>query len=265
MTAFQITAGSRTTRIDNATVLTVVAATEAQALAFAQGWRDTDPKMAWTGATVIDIEADTPAATSLDGLGISVTVNDGVTPFTVFSRSQGPSVLSGAVVAGGADYTVDDVVTLVGGTFTRAATFTVSAVTSGAVTGLTLLDPGVYRELPTGTLATTTADGGTGLTIGTVTSQQHTLANVAASLVGLLNARGDIDGARFNATTRVLTVSSIADGKGDDAVTVEYLLNGVALPTYTEAIVDEGSAAAVLTVEFVASPVYPQLVRAANG
>jgi hypothetical protein len=261
MTAFLVTAASGFTRVNNENVLAVIAASEAQALAFAQGYRGNDPKAAWADADIIDIEGETAAAASLPGLGIEIVVDDGVAPFKVFSESTGLSVLSAAVVAGGTGWEVADIVTLAGGTFTRPATFTVASVNSGAVTGLTLLDPGVYSVLPTGT-QNATGPGGAGLTVNTITGQQHTLANVAASLVGPLNLRDEIAGAAVNATTRILTIAAIADGIGDAAVTVRYLLNGVALPTYTDEIVDEGIAGAVLTLEWVASPVYPQLVRA---
>jgi hypothetical protein len=68
------------------------------------------------------------------------------------------------IVANGSDYTTGDVVTLVGGTGT-AATFTVTA-SGGDVTALAITTAGVYTVPVTATgAATTTADGGTGLTV----------------------------------------------------------------------------------------------------
>lgn len=63
----------------------------------------------------------------------------------------------------GAGYTVGDIVTISNGTFTTAATCQVDAVTSGAVTALSVLDAGDYSVIPTG--ANSPAGGtGTGLT-----------------------------------------------------------------------------------------------------
>lgn len=72
--------------------------------------------------------------------------------------------LSAAVVnAGGTTgYLTGDVLTLVGGTFTEAATITIVA-TAGAVTGVSSVTPGNYTALPgTTAVATTTVDGGDG-------------------------------------------------------------------------------------------------------
>lgn len=64
-----------------------------------------------------------------------------------------------AVNNAGTGYTDGDVLTLVGGTFTVAATFTV-AETGGIIDSLTLTNPGNYTVLPSITGATVT--GGTG-------------------------------------------------------------------------------------------------------
>lgn len=61
--------------------------------------------------------------------------------------------------AGGAGYTVGDIVTLSGGTFTRPAKILVTAIFGGAVNGLALVDPGAYSVIPANNVPTT---GGTG-------------------------------------------------------------------------------------------------------
>jgi len=67
---------------------------------------------------------------------------------------------SATVQSGGTGYTVNDVLTVVGGTFSSAATFTVSAVSAGVVTAVTLTSGGTaYSVLPTNPVSTT---GGTG-------------------------------------------------------------------------------------------------------
>ena len=69
------------------------------------------------------------------------------------------------IVNGGSGYVVGDTITLTGGTFSTAITFTVATVSAGAVLTLTAASSGTYSVLPTGTLATTTTGAGTGLTL----------------------------------------------------------------------------------------------------
>jgi hypothetical protein len=66
---------------------------------------------------------------------------------------------------GGTGYAVNDTVTLVGGTFTTAAVFTVSEVLEGVPRRLTITTPGSYTVLPTGPISTTTSGSGAGLTL----------------------------------------------------------------------------------------------------
>jgi hypothetical protein len=60
---------------------------------------------------------------------------------------------------GGTGYTVNDTLTIVGGTTGSAATFTVTSVSGGVVTGITRLNTSTYTVLPSSPSATT---GGTG-------------------------------------------------------------------------------------------------------
>ena len=64
------------------------------------------------------------------------------------------------IQAGGTGYTVNDVLTTVGGTFSGAASWTVTSVSGGVVTGISLSSGGSgYSVLPTNPVSTT---GGTG-------------------------------------------------------------------------------------------------------
>jgi hypothetical protein len=63
------------------------------------------------------------------------------------------------IVSGGTGYTVGDTLTAVGGTFTVAATFSVTAVSGGVVTGVTATNQGVYTVPPSNPVSFT---GGTG-------------------------------------------------------------------------------------------------------
>lgn len=74
------------------------------------------------------------------------------------------NAINRTIVSGGTGYTLNDTITVVGGTFTTAATFTVSAVSGGVVTALAASNGGTYSVLPTGTLSTTGGTG-TGLTL----------------------------------------------------------------------------------------------------
>lgn len=90
------------------------------------------------------------------------------------------------VQSGGTGYTVNDTLTVVGGTPTgAAATYTVTAVSAGVVTAVTALNFASYSVLPTNPVTTT---GGTGsgctlnLTYG-VASGQPTITNAGSGYV----------------------------------------------------------------------------------
>ena len=68
------------------------------------------------------------------------------------------------VQAGGTGYTLNDVVTLSGGTPSVAATYTVTGVSGGVVTAVTPLNFGTYTVLPANPVSTTGGTG-TGLTL----------------------------------------------------------------------------------------------------
>ena len=70
-----------------------------------------------------------------------------------------------AVNAGGSGYSVDDILTASGGTFTHAATFRVLTVSSGAVTAVRIETGGAYTSAPSNPVSTTTSGGGTGCTL----------------------------------------------------------------------------------------------------
>ena len=63
------------------------------------------------------------------------------------------------IASGGTGYTVGDVLTFVGGTFSAVATVTVSTVSAGVVTGITVSQYGSYTALPANPVSIT---GGTG-------------------------------------------------------------------------------------------------------
>jgi hypothetical protein len=81
------------------------------------------------------------------------------TPATIKVLTVSKQVTAATKVAGGTGYTADDILTIVGGTSTTAAKIKVLTVTLGVVTTFEINDRGVYSVLPTGTVAVT---GGTG-------------------------------------------------------------------------------------------------------
>lgn len=83
-------------------------------------------------------------------------------PTCVVQRAWGLSV-SASIVAGGSDYAVNDTITLAGGTTTTPAIVRVASVSSGAVSSVTVVRPGVYSASPAGTFTQASTSGaGTG-------------------------------------------------------------------------------------------------------
>ena len=92
--------------------------------------------------------------------GTSVTAN------TIITALGSGTVLSTAIATGGTGYAVNDTVTVLGGVYGNSpATYTVSTVASGVVTGLTATYPGQYTSNPTNNVSTSTSGAGTGLTL----------------------------------------------------------------------------------------------------
>jgi len=93
--------------------------------------------------------------------GTSVTSN------TVITALGSQTVLSQTIATAGTGYSVNDVVTVVGGVYGQSpATFTVTTIgTGGTVTGLTLTSPGAYTSTPSNPVSVTDSGSGTGLTL----------------------------------------------------------------------------------------------------
>jgi len=90
----------------------------------------------------------------------------GVTSSTVITALGNNIVLSQSIVSGGTGYAVNDQVTVVGGVYgSTPQVYTVSSVTSGVVTGLTVYSQGSYTTQPINNVSTTTTGSGTGLTL----------------------------------------------------------------------------------------------------
>lgn len=88
-----------------------------------------------------------------------------VTPGTIITALGYSTVLSQTIASGGTGYAVNDTVTVVGGVYQTPASYTVSSVSAGAVTGLTVVNSGDYTSQPTNNVTTTTTGAGSGLTL----------------------------------------------------------------------------------------------------
>jgi hypothetical protein len=89
----------------------------------------------------------------------------GVTAGTIITALGGSAALSFAITTGGTGYAVGDTITVTGGIYNQQATYTVSSVAAGVVTGLTTVSNGVYTVVPGTPSQTTTSGNGTGLTL----------------------------------------------------------------------------------------------------
>jgi len=121
--------------------------------------------------------------------------------------SDGPpttfSLVRAEIAAPGASYSVNNVLTLVGGTSTTAATCTVTSVSGGTVTGISITNAGVYTVEPAYPCATTVAPaGGSGCTINTLWCTSNSkfwlldgsdTANVAGWTCYVMNVEGTPD------------------------------------------------------------------------
>jgi hypothetical protein len=90
----------------------------------------------------------------------------GIALGTVITALGGTAALSFSITAAGTGYAVGDTITVTGGVYSQQATYTVATIGgSGAVTGLTTVNNGVYSIVPGTPSQTTTSGNGTGLTL----------------------------------------------------------------------------------------------------
>ncbi len=94
----------------------------------------------------------------------------GVTANTIITALGSGTVLSQTIATAGTGYAVNDTITVLGGVYgTTPATYTVTSVTAGAVTGLTLTNAGTYTSVPSNPASTSSSGNGTGLTLNLTT------------------------------------------------------------------------------------------------
>lgn len=257
----------------------VFALNAADARAAAANHVSGDSDVLWNSAqtTVTEIIAGTtlPSDYELEVLIHNDGAGAGIALPAVYRARGGTGnvALSGGVIgaAAGLTYVDDEIVTVVGGTFTRAATFRCEG--TGAVTAIALEDPGEYTVLPTlDEMVTTTAGPGDGnLTIDGVAAEENSYEVLLGQMVTLLNGDPEIAAAAVEMSElllgpRLFTVAALADDIGDSTVLVRLgSPHAGNIPSLVGAIVHEGAAAAVLTFALpaigAATTVMPLVLR----
>ena len=85
---------------------------------------------------------------------------------TVVTALGSGTVLSQSIATGGTGYAINDTITVLGGVYgSSPATYTVSTISAGVVTGLTQTFAGQYTSTPTNPASTSSNGAGTGLTL----------------------------------------------------------------------------------------------------
>ncbi len=267
MPAFLVTLPNETAHVlfEGADSMVIFAATGADAIDAAQGHysQPTGSNAMWAGATATEIVA----GVSLEGYKFQVVVQDAVPPIRIEVTGNALSVSAAAepvIDTAGATYAVDDIETLVGGTFTRAATIRVTAETGNVPDNVEVVDPGEYTILPGPTSVATTGNGDGNLVVDIIAADAHSYETYLGQMVTALNADAQIGGSLVDfssggAGALIFQVSSIGDALGDLILVPEFLKNGAPVAGLLSTIVDEGISGAVLTVAIPASIVIPRV------
>lgn len=263
--------------------MVIFAADAAGARRAAQGRMDGDGNAQWASgvATVVELVVGTTLADAGDeGWSAYVHIDDAAAQVVtdIVHTADGKSkdfargILGkvrlhiGAVAVndgGTATYSIDDILTVAGGTFTRAATMRVITVSTGVILTVELVDPGEYTVLPSMTANAVTGGGGTiafmDLTVAVFNSYEAIMGQLVTSLAADDELTTTIDLSDGAAGASLLTVATVGDGLGDATMVVEIRHNGTAETVLVSTIVHEGSAAAVLTAALVATIVPPRV------
>jgi len=262
----EIPESARHMSIGGANGVIVFAADATDAKAAAKAIHPNDPAAMWTAATATEIVEDTDYA----DFDLHIVIQDSDPVVDIAVQSDGALGVSAAVVSGGGTgYTVNDVVTVTGGTATRAATLRILTVNTGVALTAEVIDPGVYSVMPSNPVAVT-GDGNDDATF-TLTAAANNFSSLLAAAVGSLNAESIIAGAALDMGDGSAPKLTIADGAGGDdlgdkVVTVEIRrVNGddkTAIPSLVGTVTDEGAATDVLSVTFDATPIAANPIRA---
>lgn len=260
---------ARFTLPEGVTDMLVFAADADDAKAVAKSKYSGDSDAAWAAATATQLVAGTDFSGSEWALRCAVLDADPVIDVTANGGVSG--VVGVAIDAGGTGYSAGDVLTVAGGTASRAATIRVTSDSGGVIDGIELIDPGEYTVDPTLAANAVTGGGGSGAQID-LTMGQDTYATFLAELVGLLNGTAidnaalDLGEAAVGSSDLTLTIAagSGGDDLGDKNVFIEFQRNGVAVPSLLGAVTDAGVSTDDLSVALTAaaSVVVPNIAAA---
>lgn len=199
----------------------------------------------------------------------------GILAPTIFTANGGAGnvAFTGGVIgaSGGLLYVDDEVATIVGGTFTRAATFRCEG--TGAVTAIEMMDPGEYTVLPspfTDIATTSSLIGDDALVIDGAAAVENSYEVLLGQMVTLLNAHAEIVGADLDmsnllAGNRIFTLTSGGGGDdlGDSVVLARLgVRHSGDMPGLLGTITSEGASDAVLAIDIPDLVVIPQMLRA---
>lgn len=167
------------------------------------------------------------SADTITPTGGSHTINSILTVATT-------KLVSLAVNAGGSNFSVGDTITLAGGVFGTAAVVTVSAVSSGAITAVTISNAGSYTTNTTTFTQGSTSGVGSGATfntgvfgVNTVTvSTPGAYTTLPSSPVAQGATSGSGTGATFTMLWGVLSVAVTAGGSGYDSTSALSVTGG---------------------------------------
>lgn len=260
--------------------LVVFAADVAGAREAAEGHADGDGNVLWSSlATVTEIVVGAKLADAGDGWEAFVRLSGAAAQTSdLFVQAKQSDITDAGHSSvdtvtfndgGVATYLVDDILSAAGGTIAakggRAATFRVTAVTTGVITAIELVDPGIYDVAPTPLTANpVTGGGGSGATMDLTVDATGGYHAILARLVNEVNNHANIANAAVDFSTaaagvRAFTVSSIADGLGDGTLVFEMRRNGSKFSPLVSTLTDGGIAAAVITAAIPASLVPPRV------
>ena len=252
------------------TDVVVFANSAADAKAMAKARVSGDSDAAWDAATATEVTEGTDFSDGNWNLNVVVRDTDG-TIVTEQNAAGGVGGITGvAIDTAGSSYAADDTLTVAGGTFTRAATIRVTTVSSGAITGVEVIDPGEYTVAPSLSANSVTGGSGSGAALD-LTYTTDAYGNFFAEMVGLLNATDEIAAAAVDlgeggigSSDLTFTVAAGSDAIGDHTVEAEFRNSTVPVAALLGAVTDEGSGGDALEVTLIAdaSLVVPAVVAA---
>jgi hypothetical protein len=175
--------------------------------------------------TAITGTASGSAYTSIPSVVITApTTAGGVQATATAAVFQNTTTLNG----GGTGYSVNDVLSFTGGTFSAAITVTVTSVSAGVITGFSIGNSGTYTVLPTNPISVT---GGTGsgatfnVTAWSVRTTNFTITNAGSGYVEqptvTFSGGGGSGAAAFASVGAATTIRSLG-GSGNSAPSISF-------------------------------------------